>query len=1796
MTRAHAGDGPVARGRRIATALAVLAAAACAAGQQCTQEVEPNDTPALATVLSGDGPDAVAAAVDGALGALCLVGEREGSDQDAFLWVVDDAASAHEWTIELEGPRGGLTQVDVFEVELAENGVDVTRAENLFRFGTVDGRSVSSEPFLLGPGRYVVGVSGAQASGQYVAHLRPTPLTGRSSPHRKGRVPDGAFGVHAPVRGGFEVPFRLGEEASGYVWGVVLRAPLGSSAELVLEGPDGEVGRVRAEGPRPARLTNLGLVPGDYVISVASDRQEADGHAEVRLERLGRTYDGVEVEPNDRPDEATLFRLGDELRGVADGTDHLRVNVGADEAGSVWDLRLEAAVEVRLRVIGPDGELLQERRGVSGTSPGLHLDEGTYMIVVSGSGGGEYTLSLLPGRPVEDGFEREPNDLVTGATPMGPEMQARGELRPQDADFFRLDVADEAQRFRLQLVGQGVDELALYDAGGGLQARVTGERRIRLDDVVLMPGTHFLRVAGEEGEYALRALALGPAQLPAPPADLPGRDEALAPAPEAAEEADSPEAAAADPAAAALPSLPPPPPGVLEREPNDDASRAHRLAHGAVHVGRLASAVDEDRYRFHLATSQFMRLELRPAAGESGWRLVLDGTTYRPVLDDGSVVVERWLLAGDHEVRLSGGWLAETPSGYYQLRLLQLGALGAPVDREPNDSPEAASSLPADLRWSGRVGDSGDRDVYRLPPFAEETVMRLRATSGDEVGFDVLIAGRAARLEPGEDGSLTLTLPAGEESYLRVSGQGEYHAELGFSSPPDPAWLVPARDGEGVSVELSLQDTEVAAYWHDGQSVSGTLTLRNSGEHDVEASVTSAANVPGATVELPEAATVPAGEEVELPVTVRLPADMSDEAPVVLQVVAAGAASEAVASAELALRCEASPVAPYPYWNLPDALIGRPNVLLAGLGAVVPDGVEEQNRDRYANDGRTTVSSGGWAGTDHSPTFLLAGGEPVAVIGTVLNPASDAATDRQLRRFRIETSLDGASYETVLEAELSASRVDQAFVFDRPVTARFARLIGIDSHGGDPQGYFGEWKVIAEDPALFSGADLATPELGGHVVWSDPLLGTGDLRNLLAGDGAIGRLDLLRHDAYTFALGFQSGRAALVSEVRLTQPEVDAERLFERVEVAVSTAGAAGPWRPLTAAELGAAGRTTEVELDEPVWARYLRFTFPKTEGGRHYQSPRELTVIEAPVTDAYLSALSEWGTDTAAGPYEYLVGGEDTVAGEGPDAGDTPSEATPVASGAELSGSVAVAEDVDWYRITVPAGENHLEVRLSGDPTVAYAYELTDMAGAAVAFQAAEDGDDVVLSAYVEPGDYLLRLEEPKRTVVFAWDTSGSVSPYQPITYSSLASFAQGVDPSREAVQLLAFNEPAPRWLLPYWSSDTERVQRAITEWDRNADSSNSELALLTATRALAGREGTKAILFMTDAETGGHGLTPDLWAALEAVRPRVFTFEISSGGNVYPQQLMQSWAGVNAGVYQMARGVGDFDAGFARASCLLRRPKRYTVTVTTSTVEPPGPGTLRVVPSPTAGQGAVHVVFDASGSMGQALPSGEPRIAAARRALEDLVDAVLEEGTPFSLRAFGHVAPNSCESSLEVPLGPLDGEAAMAAVRAIEPKLLSQTAIADSLLLAVEDLAGAAGPRTVILVTDGEESCGGDPAAAAAELRAAGDVTIAIVSLALDEAGLAVFEDLAEGIGATYVDVGSFEDLSEAIAAALEPAFEVYAASGELVATGRVGDSVELPMGVYQVRVLTSPVEVFEAVTVPGDGRVEVVVAGER
>lgn len=1772
-------------------AVALLAAGGALA-QQCTYEVEPNDTPALATPVSGEGPNSGTRLADSDLPIACLAGDLTSGDQDAFAWVVDDLGATHEWVIGVEGAAGAVTQVDVFRVEFADDGESVAAADSLFRFGTADGAWAESGAFLLPPGSYVLGVSGAGGAGEYVVHLTPVGLRFESREHADGRSYEGEFDVHTVLGDGVELPFTVDEEGVGFAWTATLFSSLGSAPSLAIQGPDGLVAEDAVGSGGLVRLSNLGLTAGDHTLRVTPQEDAAAGTVvRVSMHRAGRFADGIEVEPNDWFDSATRLDLGSEVTGVLEGTDVFRVDVSAAQAASAWDLVLEATAEIQVRLFDAEETLFQDRFGVVGTSARLHLEEGHYYIQLTRGDDQGYSIALRERERAGEGSEREPNDRVESANDLGEELQVRGELARQDADVFVVRVSSAAQRFRIQAVGDGVEELELLDAGGSRLARVTGERRLRIDDVTLLPGPHYVRVSGEEGEYALRALPLGPAPDPDTAIETPPPGAALSAAAPAPATPDGDELDEPSPSAE-----PAPPPGLLELEPNDGRERANRLQPGVPHVGRLGSRDDRDFYRFHLATDQYVRLELLPAEGDMPIPIDLYGQRYGPVpgSDSGEVVAERWLLAGDYVVELRGSLVPDgVPTGYYQLRLTLLGPLHAPADFEPNDRPEEASPLPAELEWSGLVGEASTRDLYRLPEFSDDTRVSLELDAPDSVTVDVVTSDDTFRFARSEGEATDVTLPGGKQGYLRFSGRGRYDATLRFGAEIVGDQTVP-RSAEGLAVDLLVDATELAAFWHEGQSVSGQVVVTNNRQAHTSVELAFGASDARVMVEGATELEVPAGESVTTPVSVIVPADMVDEAPLAIQVAAITTEDRVVAEQSVTLRCEARPLGAFQYWPLPPELLGRPNVLYSGFGAV-PYGEGGSNRDIYVNDGRTAISRGGYVGSGHSPTFALGGEEPVTLVGTTLNPQSDASTERQLKGFSIETSLDGRAFETAFVGELVAARFEQAFVFDEPVTARYARLVFGSSQGGPEDAYIGEWRLIAADPTLLSEGDLTAQHLGGHHVWSRPLLNSRG-QGMFAPGGRVERVDLRDHDSLTFVLGFHNGRAARVAALEWTD-SVDAAERFERVAVAASTEGPAGPWTPVGEWDLTAApGQIMRVELEEPVWARFLRFTAPRPDGLRYLYEPDEVSVIEAPVADGYLSALGEWGNMTARGPFEAAAGGGATPEEE-PDAdNDSMEEASRLDPGRSVSGSVAVAEDVDWYVFTVGEDENRLEVRLEGDPSIGYSYRLLDAEGENLPFDRREDGSAEVLSAFVEPGDYYLMLEEPKRTVVFAWDTSGSVAPYRPITYSSLAGFARDVDGAREAVQLMAFNDPSPLWLLPYWSSDTERVQRAIAEFDpRRADSSNAELALLTATRALEDREGTRAVLFMTDAESGGYSLSADLWAALEAVRPRVFTFEISSAGSDYSQDLMQDWAAVNAGVYDMTDGVGGFDAGFSRASCILRRPKRYTVEVTTGHQAPPGPGTLTVSQAEGAMTGAVEVIFDASGSMGQALPAGESRIDAAIRALETLIGEVLPDGAPFALRAFGHVAPSSCETRLDLPLSPLDREVALEVVRSIEPKLLSQTAIGDSLALVADDLADADGPRTVILITDGEESCGGDPASAAAGLRASGDVAIAIVSLALEPESLAVFEGLAEEIGASYVDVTSHEALTQAITEALVPAFEVYDIAGDLVATARVGETLELPMGLYSVRVLSSPIEVFEDVRVPGDGAVEVV-AGTR
>jgi hypothetical protein len=238
------------------------------------------------------------------------------------------------------------------------------------------------------------------------------------------------------------------------------------------------------------------------------------------------------------------------------------------------------------------------------------------------------------------------------------------------------------------------------------------------------------------------------------------------------------------------------------------------------------------------------------------------------------------------------------------------------------------------------------------------------------------------------------------------------------------------------------------------------------------------------------------------------------------------------------------------------------------------------------------------------------------------------------------------------------------------------------------------------------------------------------------------------------------------------------------------------------------------------------------------------------------------------------------------------------------------------------------------------------------------------------------------------------------------------------------------------------------------------------------------------------------------------------------------------------------------------------------------PVPGRLRVVDgsgvAAPAAAATVTVVLDASGSMLQRI-DGEPRIAIAKASLTDLIRNDLPDGVGFSLHVFGHKEADSCRTDVEIPLGPLNRSEAAARVASINAMNLARTPIAATLAKAGAELAGKSGAHLLILLTDGEETCDGDPAAVIASLSAGGlDVRVNIVGFAIDELMLReTFQEWASLGNGTYLDARNAEELTAGLAYAIEVPFEVLDGGGDVVASGVVnGPAVELQPGAYRVR----------------------------
>jgi hypothetical protein len=282
-------------------------------------------------------------------------------------------------------------------------------------------------------------------------------------------------------------------------------------------------------------------------------------------------------------------------------------------------------------------------------------------------------------------------------------------------------------------------------------------------------------------------------------------------------------------------------------------------------------------------------------------------------------------------------------------------------------------------------------------------------------------------------------------------------------------------------------------------------------------------------------------------------------------------------------------------------------------------------------------------------------------------------------------------------------------------------------------------------------------------------------------------------------------------------------------------------------------------------------------------------------------------------------------------------------------------------------------------------------------------------------------------------------------------------------------------------------------------------------------------------------------------SLQESAFTVTLPAGGAVKPFAI------------EVKGTAGD---GKTNSLCLQLGPTKAGELAVISTLAPP-----------TKTRKNLEIILDASGSMKTLMGAKQTRWDVALETLGQVLNA-LPDDFNVGLRMYGHrelsTSPKTCtDTELVIPVKKLDRKAIMARANLFKPK--GETPLVYSALQAPGDLK-ALGGGTVILITDGEESCKGDPVKAAAELKASGlDIRLNIVGFAIKNPQTQ--KDLAgfsQATGGLFYAADSGAGLADAVMLAAVERFPytVYDGAGKAVLSSEAGSgSDELQPGDYRV-----------------------------
>lgn len=248
------------------------------------------------------------------------------------------------------------------------------------------------------------------------------------------------------------------------------------------------------------------------------------------------------------------------------------------------------------------------------------------------------------------------------------------------------------------------------------------------------------------------------------------------------------------------------------------------------------------------------------------------------------------------------------------------------------------------------------------------------------------------------------------------------------------------------------------------------------------------------------------------------------------------------------------------------------------------------------------------------------------------------------------------------------------------------------------------------------------------------------------------------------------------------------------------------------------------------------------------------------------------------------------------------------------------------------------------------------------------------------------------------------------------------------------------------------------------------------------------------------------------------------------------------------------------------------------------------------------VELVLDVSGSMRTRDIDGGTRMAAAKQAFNEVLDAT-PEGVQLGIRTLGanyhgNDRRTGCKDTAQLyPVSTLDRTEAKTAVATLSPT--GWTPIGPALLKAADDLNGGDGARRIVLISDGEDTCQPlDPCEVAREIAAKGiGLTIDTLGLVPDAKTRDQLSCIADATGGTYTSVQHKEELTDRVGQLVDRAADPVVTPVATEGARACSSAPSLKSGLYTDREEFGQQRWYKVAVEPGqEVRASVSVADDR